>query len=139
MTIAQQILIVGGVFNLFLGTLAAYVLYWVRVNKPDVPAQRYGMTTHKVTLWNGFLLLGLAVAIPHTGFVPALNTTLAGLEVLATLLSDGRNILSWYRGMEDEFAQGGEFRRRLIGFGNLIHVLVQGGILYGITRTFLGI
>lgn len=139
MSAAQQILIVGGVLNLFLGTLAAYVLYWVRVNKPNVPAQRYGLTTHKVTLWNGFLLLGLAVAIDHTGFTATLNSVLAGLEVLATLMSDGRNMLSWYRGMEDEFAQGTEFRRRLIGFGNLIHVLVQGGILYGITRTFLGI
>lgn len=139
MSTAQQLLIVGGVFNLFLGTLAAYALYWVRVNKPDVPAQRYGLTTHKVTLWNGFLLLGLAVAIDHTGFTPALNSALAGLEVLATLMSDGRNIYSWYRGTKDEFAEASEFRRRLIGLGNLLHVLAQGGILYGITRTFLGL
>lgn len=139
MSTAQAILIIGGVLNLFLGTIAAYVLYWVRVADPTTPAQRYGLTTHKVTLWNGFLLLGLAVAIDHTGFTPTLNSGLAGIEVVATLLADGRNALSWWRGMEDEFLHGGEFRRRLIGLGNLIHVLVLAGILYGVTRTALGL
>lgn len=139
MTTAQSWLIVGGLLNLFIGVLAAYALYWIRVRDPEKPAQRYSLVTHKTTLWNGFLLLGLAVAIEHTNFTATVNTWLAVAEVIATLLADGRNILSWAQGMEDEFLQGGEIRRRAIGLGNLIHLVVISAILYGVGRTALGL
>jgi hypothetical protein len=139
MTGAQSWLIVGGLLNLFIGVIAAFALYWTRVRDPNTPAQRYGLVTHKTTLWNGFLLLGLAVAIEHTNFTPTINTWLAATEVIATLLADGRNILSWFEGKEDEFAQSGELRRRIIGLGNLLHLVTISAILYGVGRTALGL
>lgn len=139
MSAAQSWLIVGGVFSLFLSTIVAFALFWVRARVPQRPAPHFGLVSHKATLWNGFLLLGLSVAIEHTGFTPQINTLLAIAEVVATILSNGRNILTWAEGIEDSFAQGTPASIRMRGLGNMIHLVVLSGILYGVTRTALGL
>ena len=139
MSTAQGWLIVGGMFSLFLSTLVAFALFWVRARNPEIPSPRYALVAHKSTLWNGFLLLGLSVAIEHTGFTPGVNAGLAIAEVVATLVSNGRNILSWAQGQHDAFAEGSQLAIRLRGLANLIHVVVLSGILYGVTRTALGL
>jgi hypothetical protein len=139
MSAAQSWLIVGGLLNLFIGTLAAYALYWVRVGNPTTPAPHYALITHRITILNGVLLLSLSLAIEHTNFAPAINTTLAVFEVLATLLADGRMIYNWARGLEDEFSQGTELQRRFVGLANLLHLVAIAGIFFGVTRTALGL
>ncbi len=139
MSTAQSVLILGGLLNLLISVIAAYFLYWQRIRHPQVAAPRYGLMTHKVTLWNGFLLLGLSVAIDHTGYVAYVNIGLATAEVISTLLSDGSNILRWWRGMEDQFAQGPEWRVRLIGLAHMIDLLVISATLVGVTRTVTGL
>jgi hypothetical protein len=139
MTAAQSWLIVGGLLNLFIGTLAAYALYWVRVSHPNQPAPHYALVAHRITVLNGVLLLSLSLAIEHTHFTPAINTMLAIFEVVATLLADGRMIFNWARGLEDEFAQGTELQRRFVGFANLLHLVAIAGILFGVTRTAIGL
>ncbi len=139
MTTAQTWLIVGGVLNLLVAVLASYALYWIRVRRPDEPAQRYALVTHKVTLWNGFLLLGLSVAIEHTGFAPTINTLLATAQVVGTLLADASNIQRWAVGKKDQFKEGPEWRVRAIGLAHVIDLVVISAILYGVGRTALGL
>jgi hypothetical protein len=139
MSTAQSLFIIGGVLNLLLSVLAAYGLYWQRVRHPEIPAQRYALVSHKVTLWNGFLLLGLSVAIGHTGYIDLVNTGLAAAQVTGTLLSDISNFMRWARRLEDQFRQGPEWRVRLIGLAHLIDLLVISAILVGVTRTALGL
>jgi hypothetical protein len=136
---AQSWLIVGGMFSLLLSTLVAFALFWVRAREPQRPAPHFGLVSHKATLWNGFLLLGLSVAIEHTGFTPQINVILAITEVLATVLSNGRNILTWAEGVEDSFAQGTPASIRMRGLGNVLHLVVISGVFYGVTRTALGL
>ena len=138
MTAAESWLILGGLVNLFVSVVVSYALYWVRLRRPDVPAQRYALVAHKLILWNGFLLLGLAIVIERTGFSPSVNTWLAVIEVAVTVLAGGRTILSWSQNIPDEIAAGG-WRARSIGLANMIHLLVVAGILYGFSRTILGI
>jgi len=139
MSTAQSWLIVGGLLNLFIGTLAAYALYWVRVSQPDRPAPHYALIAHRITIMNGLLLLGLSLAIEHTQFAPVINTLLAAFEVVATLLADARMLFNWSRGLEDEFAQGTELQRRFVGLANLLHLVAISGIFYGVTRAALGL
>src|SRR5262249_4531212 len=125
MSTAQSWLIVGGLFNLFFSTLAAFSLYWVRVRDPSKPAPHYGVITHTSSVTNGLLLLGLSLAIEHTNFTPTINTGLALAEVLATLLTNGRNLWLWHEGLSDGFAQVSNWRLRLRGLGNSIHLVVM--------------
>jgi hypothetical protein len=139
MTTAQSWLIVGGLVNLLISVLAAYVLYWQRVRRPDVPAPRYALVAHKVALWNGFLLLGLSVAIVHTGFAEPVNNGLAAAQVLGTFLAVGSNLQRWSSGKSDQFLEGPPWRVRLIGTAHLIDLVVISAVLYGVTRTALGL
>jgi hypothetical protein len=138
-TTAQAILILGGLVNLLVSILVAYFLYWQRVREPLLPAPRYGLNAHKVSLWNGFLLLGLSVVMPFTGFTAAVNTALAAAQVLGTLLSDLSNVHRWRIGLTDQFAEGPPWRVRLVGTAHLIDLVVISALLYGVARTALGL
>ena len=137
MSAAQNWLIVGGLANLLISVLTAYFLYWSRVRNREEPAQRYGMVSHKVSLWNGFLLLGLSIAIEHTNYAPTINTWLAVSEVISTFLADGSNLHRWAVGLQDQFKQGPEWRVRAIGLVHLIDLIVISAILVGVARTAL--
>jgi hypothetical protein len=139
MSTAQSILILGGLFQLLLMTLAGYFIYWRRVGGPDEPAPRYAITSHKVTMWNGFLLLGLAVAIDHTGFTDQVNILLAAAQVAGTLGSAFSNAHRWYVGMRDQFIEGPERRVRLIAVAHIVELLVIPAIMVGVARTAFGL
>jgi hypothetical protein len=139
MTTAQTWLIVGGVFNLFFSTLAAYALYWVRLRDPQKPVPHYGLIAHTSSVTNGMLLLGLSIAIEHTNFAPGINTGLAVAAVVATELSNVRNIILWAQGHQDSFAEVSDVQRRLRGLTNIINLVVMSSIFYGVARTALGL
>jgi hypothetical protein len=139
MTPAQAILIIGGMLNLLISSLAGYVLLWVRARDPRRVMSRYAAVTHTSAVTNGVLLLGLSMAIPHTGFIAPINTAIALSEVAATLLSTGRNIVSWRRGFNDSIAEGSDLGIRTRGLLNIIHLFNSAAILYGVARTALGI
>jgi hypothetical protein len=88
---------------------------------------------------NGLVLIALSVAIVHSGFSDPINLLLALLEVTATVLSDARNVLSWRMRLQDGMADIPERGRRLRGLGNVIHFVVVSALLYGVTRTSLGL
>ena len=138
MTTAQAWLIAGGLFNLFFSTLAAFALYWVRLRDVQLPVPRYGLITHTSSVTNGTLLLALSVAIEHTSFTPGINTGLAITAVLATELTNGRNIMLWAQGRQDGFAEVSDTQRRLRGLTNTLNLVVMAAIFYGVARTALG-
>jgi hypothetical protein len=137
MSNAQTWLVLGGLFNLFVSVLVAYGLFWQRSGTPEKPAQRYGLVAHKLILWDGFLLLCLATVIDKTIFPESINLLLAALEVIASLATGTRVVVSWLRDVPDEIARGG-FTRRIIGVGNMLHLLAISGIFYGVARGLLG-
>jgi hypothetical protein len=139
MTPPQTILILGGLFNLLFSSLAGYLLLWVRARDPQRKVSRYAAVTHTSSITNGLLLLGLSVAIPHTGFIAPINIGIACAEVLATLLSNVRNIISWSRGFNDAISEGSDEGIRARGLVNMIHLFDAAAILYGVARTALGI
>lgn len=139
MTTPQAILIIGGMLNILVSSLAGYVLLWIRSRDPKRVISRYGLTTHTAAIINGVLLLGLSAAIPHTGFLAEINIGIAIAETVATLLSTVRNVASWSAGFDDAIAQGNDASLRLRGLVNMIHLFDGAAILYGVTRVALGI
>lgn len=139
MTTAQAILIIGGLLNILFSSLAGYMVLWIRARNTQAPISRYAITTHTSAIMNGTLLLGLSVAIPHTGFIAPINIAIASAEVLATMFSSIRNVLSWSLGFNDAVAEGTDVGLRLRGLANMIHLFNASAILYGVVRTALGI
>jgi hypothetical protein len=139
MTSAQTWLIVGGVFNLFFSILAGYALYWARLRDLQKPVPHYGLIAHTSSVTDGLLLLGLSLAIEHTNFAPGINTGLAIAVVVATQLTNSRNIMLWAEGRNDGFTEVSDWRRRLRGLTNMINLVVMSAIFYGVARTALGL
>jgi len=139
MTTPQAILIIGGMLNILISTLAGYLVLWIRARDTHKPISRYAATTHTSAITNGVLLLGLSVAIVHTGFIEPINIMIAIAEVIATLFSTARNLINWSRGYNDAIAEGSDLGIRLRALANMIHLFNAAAILYGVTRTALGI
>jgi hypothetical protein len=139
MSPAQAWLIVGGIFNLFFSTLAGYALYWLRLQHVEDPVPRYALIAHTSSITDGLLLLGLSVAIEHTGFIPGINLGLAIAVLLATEFTNVRNLVNWARNRRDGFAELSPTQQRLRGLSNMINLVVIAAILYGVARTALGI
>lgn len=139
LTTPQAILIIGGMANIVISSLAGYVLLWIRTRDPKEAISRYALTTHTSAIMNGVLLLGFSVAMPHTGFIPEVNIGIAIAETVATFLSNARNILSWSHGFNDAIAEGSDLGRRTRALVNIIHLFDSAAILYGVARTALGI
>ena len=139
MTTAQAILIIGGLANFLFSALVGYLVLWVRARDVHAHMSRYSIVAHTNAIMNASLLLGLAVAIPHTGFLPAINIGIAIAEVIATVLANVRNVVSWKGGFDDAVAQGSDAANRLRGLANMLHLFDAAAILYGVTRTALGV
>ena len=138
MSTAQTLLILGGLINILASIVVAYALYWVRVRDPQKSTDA-GLVSHKITLWNGFLLFGLSIAIVHTGFTPEVNNSLAIAEVLISVLAGARSVINWGRSTGNIFSRESAFLAPSVGVGHIVDLIVVSGILYGVTRTVLGI
>lgn len=137
MTTAQIWLIVGALINILASVLVAYGLYWARKRDPQKP-KNAGLISHKITLWNGFLLFGLSVAIPYTGFTPSVNNGLAVAEVIVAIFASSRSVILWARSTGNIFQRESSFLARSVGVGHMVDLIVISGILYGVARTVLG-
>lgn len=139
MTEAQAVLLIGGLANLTFSSLAGFAVYWLRLRDPLTPPPPFAPITHTSATTGGLLLIALSMAVVHSGFTDPINLGLAAAEVLAVALSDVRNVINWRRGIVDGIADLPEVGRRLRGLGNVIHFGVITALLYGVTRTALGI
>jgi cytochrome b561 len=138
-TIAQSILLIGSLASLVFATTAGFTLYWVRLRNVALPPPRYALITHMSAVTGALVLIALFVAMPYSGFTEGINVTLAVAEVVVVAASSVRNVWSWRLQLVDGMAEVDERSRRLRGLGNVVHFVVASSLLYGVTRTALGI
>ena len=103
-TIAEKVLIVGGVLNLAYGTLLGYPITVIRAKgAPATP--RYLMATHISTLLHAAVLLGLAWAARLSALGPGWHDVAAWLLVVSSALIAAKDTLNWLTGVQDEFGE----------------------------------
>jgi hypothetical protein len=134
METAAKILIVGGVLNLALAFVLGFILSNSRLKEPAKP-QHYLNLAHKVSLWEGFMLLGLVWALVLADLPSGVATLAAALLVASSVFQDGSSILNWLQGVSDEFAE------RSPGFvlATINAVLATGGLGILIVGVFRGL
>lgn len=98
----NQILILGGVFNIVFGFIMGHVLGLFRLRKPDSP-YRYILSAHKAGLQQGFLLFGLVFAVLLSPLAEKTETIAAILLVSSTVLLNAAEVMNSLQGIEDEF------------------------------------
>lgn len=104
MSTAQKLLIVGGVANLVLSFALGWVLSAVRMKGPLAP-HRWLLIAHEVSLQEGLMLLGLAVAAAVADLPAGWLVAGAGLLVAASLFQDLSGVVNWLRRTDDQFAE----------------------------------
>jgi hypothetical protein len=104
MTVAEKVLIVGGMLNLAYGALLGYAIVMIRVRgAPATP--RYLMAAHIGVLMHAAMLLGLVWAARLSTLSSGWESVAAGLLVLASALIAAKDTLNWVTGVQDEFTE----------------------------------
>ena len=103
-TVAEKILIVGGVLNLAYGTLLGYPITVIRAKgAPATP--KYLMATHVGALLHAAVLLGLVWAARLSTLGPGWHDVAAWLLVVSSALIAAKDTLNWLTGVQDEFGE----------------------------------
>ena len=103
-TIAEKVLIAGGVLNLGYGALLGYAITMIRVKgAPATP--KYLMATHVEALLHAAILLGLAWAARLSTLNPGWLDLAAWLVVVSSALVATKGTLNWLTGVQDEFSE----------------------------------
>lgn len=103
MDTAAKILILGGLGSLLVSFVMAFVLAMARLSDPQADRSLL-LQVHRVTLWEGFMLLGLVWAERLSTLSASLECTAAVLLVAAAALQATSNTLAWRAGNTNLFA-----------------------------------
>ncbi len=132
---AAEILLAGGVFYLFLGTLTGWWLYW-DMKRHSGEGQRYIWGSHRAALWFGFMALGLAYAMEKLSFTGNMATVLAlGLNTGFLMVLIGQVTLGIRRN-PNQITNPDRIPQFLTGIGDILIMTVIGVILYGALTAF---
>jgi hypothetical protein len=102
-TVAEKVLIAGGVLNLANGVLLGYPIVVNRVKgAPATP--KYLMTTHVGALLHAAVLLGLVWAARLSTLSRGWQEVAARLAVASSALVAAKDTLNWLSGVQDEFS-----------------------------------
>jgi len=113
-TLAEKVLIVGGVLNLAYGMLLGYPITVIRAKgAPATP--KYLMAAHVVTLLQAAVLLGLVWAARLSTLGPGWLDVAAWLVVVSTALVAVKDTLNWLTGVRDEFSGKAKANAALLG------------------------
>jgi len=103
-TVADKVLIAGGVLNLAYGTLLGYPIVVIRAKgAPATP--RYLLAAHVGALLHAAILLGLVWAARLSMLGPGWLDTAAWLVVVSSALIAAKDTLNWLTGVQDEFSE----------------------------------
>ncbi|MGI5413904.1 hypothetical protein ACQEV9_44780 [Streptomyces chartreusis] len=103
-TMAEKVLIAGGVLNLAYGALLGYPIVVIRAKgAPAVP--KYLMSAHVSTLLHGAVLLGLVWAARLSALGMSWEEVAAWLLVVSSALVAVKDTLNWLNGVQDEFGE----------------------------------
>jgi hypothetical protein len=104
MTVAEKVLIVGGVLNLAYGVLLGFPITATRLKgAPATP--KYLMAAHVGTLLHAAVLLGLVWAARLSTLASGWHDVAAGLVVASSALIAAKDTSNWLSGVQDEFAE----------------------------------
>ena len=104
MTVAEKVLIAGGVLNLAYGALLGYPIVVIRAKgAPAVP--KYLMATHISVLLHAAILLGLVWAARLSTLGSGWEDVAAWLVVGSSALIAAKDTLNWLTGVQDEFGE----------------------------------
>ncbi|MFG3157350.1 hypothetical protein ACGF7W_35550 [Streptomyces sp. NPDC048219] len=103
-TVAEKVLIVGGVLNLAYGVLLGYPIVVMRAKgAPATP--KYLMSAHISTLLHGAMLLSLVWAARFSEAGAGWEEAAAWLLVVSSALVAVKDTLNWLTGVKDEFGE----------------------------------
>jgi hypothetical protein len=103
-TVAEKVLIAGGVLNLAYGALLGYAIVVTRVKgAPATP--RYLMAAHVGVLLHAAVLLGLVWAARLSTLDSGLEDVAGGLVVASSALIATKDTVNWLTGVQDEFSE----------------------------------
>ena len=101
-TVADKVLIAGGMLNLAYGVLLGYPITVNRLKgAPATP--RYLMVAHLSTLLHAAVLLGLVWAARLSTLGPGWHQLAAWLVVVSSALVAAKDTVNWLTGVQDEF------------------------------------
>ena len=122
METASKILIVGGMLNLAFACVIGFVLSRLRLRTTDTGT--WLPLAHRVSLWWGFMFLGMPWAVNLSPLSAGAETLAAWLLVAASALSDFEPLLNLWKGVKDPVAE----RSLTFYLGGISAVLVTGGV-----------
>lgn len=103
-TLAEKVLIVGGVLNLAYGALLGFPIVVIRA-RGAAAAPRYLMSAHISTLLHGTALLGLVWAARFSTLGAGWEEVGAWLLIASSTLVAAKDTLNWLTGVQDEFGE----------------------------------
>jgi hypothetical protein len=104
MTVAEKLLIAGGVLNLAYGALLGYAIVVIRVEgAPATP--KYLMAAHLGVIMHAAILLGLVWAARLSTLASGWEDVAAGLVVVSSALIAAKDTVNWLTGVRDEFGE----------------------------------
>lgn len=132
---ASEILIAGGVFYLFLGTLTGWWLY-SDMKRHNGEGQRYIWGTHRAALGFGFMTLGLAYAMEKLNFTGNQAIVLAwGVNTGLLMVLLGQATLGIRRN-PNQIKNPDFIPQLLTGIGDILVTAATGLILYRAIAAF---
>jgi len=103
-SVAEKVLIAGGMLNLAYGALLGYPITVIRVKgAPATP--KYLMAAHVSALLHAAILLGLAWAARLSTLGPGWLDVAAWLVVVSSALIAVKDTVNWLTGVKDEFSE----------------------------------
>ena len=103
MATAAKILILGGLGSLLYAFTLGFILSRVRLTDPDAEQVRLTQA-HTVSLFEGFMLLGLVFVVTLSDLSAGLETLAAVLIVAAGVLQMSANTIAWRQKLVNLFA-----------------------------------
>lgn len=133
MDLASRVFVVGGLLNLVFAFAIGFALSRRRLQTPE--PSRHLLLAHRVSLWWGFLLLGMPWAARLSVLPPLVETLAACLFVASSVLSDVEPVLNLAQGVDDPVAE------RSLGFylAGTAGILATIGLLPFVVGSFLGL
>ncbi len=122
METASKILVVGGMLNLAYSCLTGFALSKVRLKTADTGT--WLPLAHRVSLWWGFMFLGMPWALNLSPLSAGVETLAAWLLVASSALSDVEPLLNLWQGVKDPVAE----RSLTFYLGGVSAVLVTAGV-----------
>lgn len=103
MTLAEQILVLGGIINLVYGFITGFMLAAIRQKQPVAP--KYLMFAHIGPLMQGAMLLGLVFAVQMSNLAAGVETAGAALLTSGAFLLAAKDTINWWQTIGDEFGE----------------------------------